>query len=94
MHIHISDEYVHDIIVAKLQDDYEDICDDIMVIEAMNRAGETEIDISKYYSVRNSIKNVLRYHMEEDMYYEWEDLVDETFRSSTTVDGNNSRRMR
>jgi len=75
MIIHISDEYAHDIIVAKLQDDWLDINDDIRVIEAMNRAGETNISLDKFYMVRDSIKNVLRYHMEEDLFQEWEDEI-------------------
>jgi uncharacterized protein YlzI (FlbEa/FlbD family) len=75
MIIHISDEYAHDIIVTKLQDDWLDINDDIRVIEAMNRAGETHISLEKFYLVRDSIKNVLRYHMEEDLFQEWEDEI-------------------
>ena len=77
MHIHISDEYAHDVIVAKLQDDYEDITDDILVIEAMNRAGETNINLDKFYDIRDAIKIVLRYHMEEDNFEEWEDYINE-----------------
>lgn len=77
MHIHISDEYAHDVIVAKLQDDYEDITDDILVIEAMNRAGETNINLDKFYDIRDAIKIVLRYHMEEDNFEEWEDFINE-----------------
>lgn len=77
MHIYIPDDYAYDIIVNKLQEDYEDICDDIAIIESMNNAGETEISLDKFYSVRDSIKNVLRYHMEEDLFYEWEDIVNE-----------------
>ena len=78
MIIHISDEYAHDIIVAKLQDDWLDINDDIRVIEAMNRAGETNISLDKFYMVRDSIKNVLRYHMEEDLFQEWEDEINDS----------------
>ena len=73
MQIYISDEYAHDIIITKLQDDYEDVTDDILVIEAMNRAGETHISLDKFYMVRDAIKTVLRYHMEEDLFEEWED---------------------
>lgn len=76
MMIHIADEYAHDIIICKLQDDYIDIQEDIRVIDAMNRAGDTDISLDKFYLVRDSIKNVLRYHMEEDLYYEWEDTLD------------------
>ena len=43
------------------------------MISAMNRAGETNISLDKFYMVRNSIKTVLRYHMEEDLFEEWED---------------------
>lgn len=75
MYIRISDEHAHEIIIAKLQDDYEDIIDDIKVIEVMNKAGETNISLDKFYMVRDSIKNVLRYHMEEDMFDEWEDTI-------------------
>jgi hypothetical protein len=77
MMIHVSDEYAHDIVIARLQDDYEQIMDDIKIIEAMNRAGETNISIDKFYTVRDSIKNVLRYHMEEDLFYEWEDMIND-----------------
>jgi len=73
MFIQISDEYAHDIIITKLQDDWLDINDDIKMISAMNRAGETNISLDKFYMVRNSIKTVLRYHMEEDLFEEWED---------------------
>lgn len=73
MIVHVSDEYAHDIIITKLQDDYEDVTDDILVIEAMNRAGETHISLDKFYMVRDAIKTVLRYHMEEDLFEEWED---------------------
>jgi len=77
MMIHVSDEYAHDIVIARLQDDYEQIMDDIKIIEAMNRAGETNISVDKFYTVRDSIKNVLRYHMEEDLFYEWEDMIND-----------------
>ncbi len=77
MFIHISDEYAHDIIITKLQEDWLDIRDDIRVIEAMNRAGETNISLDKFYLVRDSIKNVLRYHMEEDHFSEWEDELND-----------------
>lgn len=73
MFIQISDEYAHDIIITKLQEDWLDINDDIKMISAMNRAGETNISLDKFYIVRNSIKTVLRYHMEEDLFEEWED---------------------
>jgi|TARA_A200000159_G_scaffold163769_1_gene191164 hypothetical protein len=73
MFIQISDEYAHDIIITKLQEDWLDINDDIKMISAMNRAGETNISLDKFYMVRNSIKTVLRYHMEEDLFEEWED---------------------
>ena len=91
MYIQISDEYAHDVIVAKLQDDYDDICDDIAMIQAMNRAGETNIQLDSFYLVKNSIRVVLRYHMEEDMFDEWED---QNARSSTTTDDNHSGRVR
>ena len=78
MIIHISDEYAHDIIVTKLQDDWIDINEDIRVIERMNRAGETNISLDKFYMVRDSIKNVLRYHMEEDLFQEWEDEINDS----------------
>ena len=77
MMIHVSDEYAHDIVIARLQDDYEQIMDDIKIIEAMNKAGETNISVDKFYTVRDSIKNVLRYHMEEDLFYEWEDMIND-----------------
>lgn len=77
MMIHVSDEYACDIVIARLQDDYEQIIDDIKIIEDMNRAGETNINIDKFYMIRDSIKNVLRYHMEEDLFYEWEDIINE-----------------
>lgn len=73
MYIQISDEYAHDVIVAKLQDDFDDICDDIAIIQSMNAMGETNINLDNFYLVKNSIKTVLRYHMEEDMFAEWED---------------------
>lgn len=91
MYIHISDEYAHDVIIAKLQSDYEEICDDITLITAMNKAGETNINLDNFYLVKNSIRVVLRYHMEEDMFDEWED---QNIRSSTTTDGNHSGRVR
>lgn len=75
MHIHISDEYACDIIIAKLQEDWLDIGDDIRIIESMNTAGETSISLDRFYTIRDSIKNVLRYHMEEDLFAEWEDEV-------------------
>lgn len=78
MIIHISDEYAHDIIVTKLQDDWIDINEDIRLIEGMNRAGETNISLDKFYMVRDSIKNVLRYHMEEDLFQEWEDEINDS----------------
>jgi len=77
MFIQISDEYAHDIIITKLQDDWLDINDDIKMISAMNRAGETNISLDKFYMVRNSIKTVLRYHMEEDLFEEWEDETED-----------------
>jgi hypothetical protein len=73
MMIHISDEYAHDIIVHKLQDDYEDICDDIRVIKYMNDMGETNINLRNFYEVRDAIGLVLRYHMEEDLFEEWKE---------------------
>lgn len=75
MFIQISDEYAHDIIITKLQDDWFDINDDIKMISAMNRAGETNISLEKFYTIRDSIKNVLRYHMEEDHFEDWEDEI-------------------
>ena len=75
MFIQISDEYAHDIIITKLQDDWFDINDDIKMISAMNRAGETNISLEKFYMIRDSIKNVLRYHMEEDHFEDWEDEI-------------------
>ena len=71
--IHISDEYAHDIIVCKLQDDWQDICDDIRIIKHMNDMGETNIKLDKFYAVRDAIGLVLRYHMEEDLFEEWEE---------------------
>ena len=82
MMIHISDEYAHDIIIHKLQDDYEDICDDIRLIKYMNDVGETNINLKNFYEVRDAIGLVLRYHMEEDWYEEWKQNETATSKSS------------
>lgn len=87
MMIHISDEYAHDIIVHKLQDDYEDICDDIRVIKYMNDMGETNISLKNFYEVRDAIGLVLRYHMEEDLFEEWKENERSISKSSKDARG-------
>ena len=78
MMIKISDEYAHDILIVKLQEDFLEISSDIEMIETMNDLGETQISTAKFHVVRDSIMNVLKYHMEEedflDFFSEYEDM--------------------
>jgi len=69
MFINISDEYAHDIIIAKLQDDYEDITDDILIIQAMNRAGETNISLGKFVKQISASVSFTRLKMQLERYY-------------------------